>query len=109
MMEILSWMGMLGFPTLVGMVTWSVKQIVKIKKQNKTEYETLRRANQMLLRRELNRDYHKYMKLGCITDDDFDEWCDTYEVYHILYKNGKMEKKDKDIRNLTIVKEYQIA
>lgn len=103
--DIIAWLGLLGLPTIAAMVGWAIKQIVKLKKYN----EAMRRANQMMLRRELNRDYHKYMKLGCITDDDFDEWCDTFEVYSILFTNGKMCKKDKDIRALPIVKSYNLA
>lgn len=99
-------MGMLGIPSIFALSSWCVKQIINIKKTDKEERELIKRSIQTILKRELNRDYHKYMELGCITDDDFEEWCDTYEIYHLLFTNGKMTKKDNDIRQLPIVKNY---
>jgi len=108
------WISIIGIPSITGMLGWAVRQIIKIRKENK-ERENKTSANiallmtayQVQLRSTLMEQYKRYMKLGCVTDEDLQLWIDIYEQYHALGKNGVMDKRREQMLELRVVDDYK--
>lgn len=109
------WISIIGIPSITGMLGWAVRQIIKIRKENREREKKinenitlLMKAYQVQLRSTLMEQYKKYMKLGCITDEDLQLWNDIYTQYHGLGQNGIMDKRREQMLELKVVDNYEV-
>lgn len=114
MFTLYQWISIIGVPSIMTMVVWSVKQIMNIRKENKQrasetekKIDMLMSAHQIQLRDNLMSKYKKFMKLGCITAEDMELWESIYQNYHGLGQNGIMDKRREQILELPVVDEYK--
>jgi len=96
--DIVSWLSVLGLPTIVTMTAWCVAKCRKFAQ----ELKILMEAQQKQMARDLTNDYKIYMKQGYIEDDDLRLWEENYQKYHSLGANGIMDKKRERLINLPI-------
>ena len=101
-----SLLGLLGVPTIGALVAWSVKQIVKIRKENEARELRHDKGLQIIIRFHLNSMYYQAMDRGSITDEDLRIWMESYEIYHGLGENGVMDSKRDKMLGLKSVEHY---
>ena len=87
--EIVSWMGVLGIPTVFGMVGWGISTL----KSYNNKLTILMQAVQAQMRSDLLRQYYKAKEQGFIASEDLDEWENQYQSYHALGQNGVLDKR----------------
>lgn len=105
--HIVTIMGIFGIPSLFAIVSWSLKEIFRISREQKKNDENMRVALQILLRTNLIRSYKEHMKRNCITDEDLQLWENEYQVYHSMGQNGIMDSKREKILKLVVVDSYE--
>lgn len=113
MFTLYQWISIIGVPSIVSMVAWSVKQIMNIRKENskrnkeqEAKIDLLMAAHQIQLRDSLMSKYKKYMKYGGITAEDMELWESMYQSYHSLGKNGIMDTRREQLLQLPVVDDY---
>ena len=96
--EILSWTGVLGIPTVFGLVGCGISTL----KSYNSKLTILMRAVQAQMRSDLLRQYYKAKEQGFISSEDLDEWENQYQSYHALGQNGVLDKRREELFNLPI-------
>ena len=96
MENVLTWMGIIGFPTIFSMTLWCVKKCVGFNKK----FKILMQAQQAQMRRDLLNDYHGYMQQGWIDDGDLETWINAYDKYHELGINGVLTARRDELLKL---------
>lgn len=96
MKAILSWMGVLGIPTIFAMSSYCFKKINTFSKQLKI----LMKAQQAQMRTQLLELYHKYDNQGWISEEDLLAWDNQYQGYHSLGENGVLDRRRDQLFNL---------
>lgn len=101
----------LGIPSIFALVSWSVKQIKQIRKDNKErekkqaeEFALVKEGLQMDLKLKLDDMYYAHENDTHITEEALTRWNKAYAVYHKLFENGIMTKKNEFMTNLDIKK-----
>lgn len=94
--NIVSFMALLGIPSLTACAVYFAKACIKFSKKT----DILMNAVQKMMRRDLTQDYHRYVSQGYIEDDDLDMWMASYEAYHSLGINGVMDSRREDLLKL---------
>lgn len=89
MKEILSWMGVLGVPTVFCIFGWVTSTL----KSYNNKLNILMGAVQAQMRSDLLRQYYKAKEQGFISSEDLDEWENQYQSYHALGQNGVLDKR----------------
>ena len=94
--DIVSWLGMLGLPTLFGMAAWCMRKVRKFAKQ----MAVLAKAQQAQMRSQLLEQYHYYMDSGWISEEHMEDWENQYKAYHSLGENGVLDSRRADLLHL---------
>ena len=93
--EFVSWLGILGIPSIFTMTIWCIKSCIRYTRQLKV----LAKAQQAQMRSQLLEQYHNYIKDGYISEEHMEDWENQYQAYHSLGENGIL-----DSRRETLVK-----
>lgn len=87
--EFVSWLVILGIPSIFTMILYCIRYCEKYTKQMKV----LAKAQQAQMRSQLLEQYHKYMKDGYISEEHMEDWENQYQAYHSLGKNGILDNR----------------
>jgi len=98
--EVVSWLGLLGIPTIGVMAGWCIRSCAKFARQMKV----LMSSQQAQMRSNLLKDYKKFIAQGWIEIDDLDDWENQYQKYHLLGANGVMDSKRQELMSLPNIK-----
>lgn len=89
MNEILTWMAILGIPSIFAICASCFRICMKYTKQIKI----LMKAQQAQMRTKLLELYHYYINKGCISEEELEDWENQYQSYHELGENGIMDAR----------------
>lgn len=101
--EFLSWLGILGIPSIFTMILWCIKCCLQYTKQLKI----LAKAQQAQMRSQLLQQYHLYMDNGWISEEHMEDWENQYQAYHSLGENGILDSRREDLLELPSRKSFQ--
>ena len=87
--EFVSWLGILGIPSIFAMTGWCIKRCEKFSK----ELRILMESQQAQMRSQLLNQYKIYINRGWIDLEDLDDWENQYQKYHMLGANGVLDSK----------------
>ena len=87
--EFITWMSMLGIPSIFAMTAWCIKSCIQYTKQLKV----LAKAQQAQMRSQLLEQYHYYMDGGWISEEHMEDWENRYQAYHSLGENGVLDSR----------------
>lgn len=92
--EFVSWLGMIGIPSIFTMTIWCIRRCFTYTSQLKI----LCAAQKAQMRSQLLNQYYYYKKQGSICSDDLDDWMNQYKAYHELVgDNGVLEKRKAEL------------
>ena len=94
--KFITWMGMLGIPSIFAMTAWCIKRCVQYTKQLKV----LAKAQQAQMRSQLLQQYHLYMDAGWISEEHMEDWENQYQAYHSLGENGVLDSRRSELLKL---------
>ena len=94
--ELLSWMAILGIPTIGSMTVWCIRACLKFSR----ELKIIMQAEQAHIRKSLLDDYHKFRQQGYLSEDDLEEWENRYQAYHELGANGVLDERRRYLMKL---------
>ena len=94
--EFVSWLGILGIPSIFTMTVWCIKSCIRYTKQLKV----LAKAQQAQMRSQLLQQYHLYMDAGWISEEHMEDWENQYQVYHSLGENGVLDSRRSELLKL---------
>lgn len=80
-------------PILLGYIVWLLKNQKKDRDANS-------KGTMLLLRVQLIEYHAKYMRLGYIPSHAYQNFCEMYEAYHELGRNGMVTKMKQEIDEL---------
>lgn len=89
MSGILTWMGVLGIPSIFALCVSCFRICRKYTKQIKI----LMKSQQAQMRTKLLELYHQYMDNGFITEEQLEDWENQYQAYHELGQNGILDAR----------------
>ena len=95
-MEFVSWLGIIGIPSIFTVVIWGIKIVMHYTHQLKT----LAKAQQAQMRSQLLEQYHKHLSAGWISEEDMEEWENQYQAYHSLGENGVLDSRRETLMQL---------
>ena len=87
--EFISWLSMLGIPSIFSMTAWCIANCIRYTKQLKV----LIKAQQAQMRSQLLDQYHYYMESGWISEEHMEDWENQYKAYHCLGENGILDSR----------------
>lgn len=87
--EFVSWLGILGIPSIFTMTVWCIRSCMHYTKQLKV----LAKAQQAQMRSQLLEQYHHYMDGGWISEEHMEDWENQYQAYHSLGENGVLDSR----------------
>ena len=87
--EFVSWLVLLGIPSIFTVILYCIKYCEKYTRQMKV----LAKAQQAQMRSQLLEQYHKYMKDGYISEEHMEDWENQYQAYHSLGENGILDNR----------------
>lgn len=89
-------------PVIVGLTSY----VVYLLKNSKKKEEANARGIMLLLRRQIVKDYEKYVIKGeAMTAFDYEDIDEVYSAYKALEGNGLTDKMFKELQDIDIVKE----
>lgn len=94
--DFVSWLGILGIPSIFSLVIWCIRYCVKYTKHLKS----LAKAQQAQMRSQLLEQYHAYMDAGWISEEHMEDWENQYKAYHSLGENGILDSRRQDLLRL---------
>ena len=94
--EFVSWLVILGIPSIFTMILYCLRYCEKYTKQMKV----LAKAQQAQMRSQLLEQYHKYMKDGYISEEHMEDWENQYQAYHCLGENGVLDSRRVELLKL---------
>lgn len=94
--EVVTWLGILGIPSIFAMTTWCIKRCIQYTKQLKV----LAKAQQAQMRSQLLQQYHLYMDAGWVSEEHMEDWENQYQAYHCLGENGVLDSRRADLLKL---------
>lgn len=97
--EFVSWLGILGIPSIFTMTVWCIKSCIHYTKQLKV----LAKAQQAQMRSQLLQQYHLYMDAGWISEEHMEDWENQYQAYHSLGENGILDSRRETLMKLPSV------
>ena len=97
--EFVSWLGILGIPSIFTMTVWCIKSCIHYTKQLKV----LAKAQQAQMRSQLLEQYHSYIKDGYISEEHMEDWENQYQAYHSLDANGILDSRRETLMKLPSV------
>ena len=99
--EFVSWLGILGIPSIFTMTIWCIKSCIQYTRQLKV----LAKAQQAQMRSQLLEQYHSYIKDGYISEEHMEDWENQYQAYHSLGENGILDSRRETLMKLPSVPE----
>ena len=99
--EFVSWLGILGIPSIFTMTVWCIKSCIRYTRQLKV----LAKAQQAQMRSQLLEQYHSYIKDGYISEEHMEDWENQYQAYHCLGENGILDSRRETLMKLPSVPE----
>lgn len=99
--KFVSWLGILGIPSIFTMTIWCIKSCIHYTKQLKV----LAKAQQAQMRSQLLEQYHSYIKDGYISEEHMEDWENQYQAYHSLGENGILDSRRETLMKLPSVPE----
>ena len=99
--EFVSWLGILGIPSIFTMTIWCIKSCIQYTRQLKV----LAKAQQAQMRSQLLEQYHSYIKDGYISEEHMEDWENQYQAYHSLGENGILDSRRESLMKLPSVPE----
>ena len=99
--EFVSWLGILGIPSIFTMTIWCIKSCIQYTRQLKV----LAKAQQAQMRSQLLEQYHRYLKDGYISEEHMEDWENQYQAYHSLGENGILDSRRETLMKLPSVPE----
>ena len=99
--EFVSWLGILGIPSIFTMTVWCIKSCIRYTRQLKV----LAKAQQAQMRSQLLEQYHSYIKDGYISEEHMEDWENQYQAYHSLGENGILDSRRESLMKLPSVPE----
>ena len=99
--EFVSWLGILGIPSIFTMTVWCIKSCIQYTRQLKV----LAKAQQAQMRSQLLEQYHSYIKDGYISEEHMEDWENQYQAYHSLGENGILDSRRESLMKLPSVPE----
>lgn len=99
--EFVSWLGILGIPSIFTMTIWCIKSCIRYTRQLKV----LAKAQQAQMRSQLLEQYHSYIKDGYISEEHMEDWENQYQAYHSLGENGILDSRRETLMKLPSVPE----
>ena len=99
--EFVSWLGILGIPSIFTMTIWCIKSCIRYTRQLKV----LAKAQQAQMRSQLLEQYHNYIKDGYISEEHMEDWENQYQAYHSLGENGILDSRRETLMKLPSVPE----
>ena len=97
--EFVSWLGILGIPSIFTMILCCIRYCKKYMKQMKV----LAKAQQAQMRSQLLEQYHSYIKDGYISEEHMEDWENQYQAYHSLGENGILDSRREALMKLPSV------
>ena len=97
--KFVSWLGILGIPSIFTMTIWCIKSCIHYTKQLKV----LAKAQQAQMRSQLLEQYHSYIKDGYISEEHMEDWENQYQAYHSLGENGILDSRRETLMKLPSV------
>ena len=97
--EFVSWLGILGIPSIFTMTVWCIKSCIQYTRQLKV----LAKAQQAQMRSQLLEQYHSYIKDGYISEEHMEDWENQYQAYHSLGENGILDSRRETLMKLPSV------
>ena len=97
--EFVSWLGILGIPSIFTMTIWCIKSCIHYTRQLKV----LAKAQQAQMRSQLLEQYHSYIKDGYISEEHMEDWENQYQAYHSLGENGILDSRRETLMKLPSV------
>ena len=97
--EFVSWLGILGIPSIFTMTVWCIKSCIRYTRQLKV----LAKAQQAQMRSQLLEQYHSYIKDGYISEEHMEDWENQYQAYHSLGENGILDSRRETLMKLPSV------
>ena len=98
---ILTWMGILGVPTIFTLCVWLLNRI----KKDAMQIKTLMAAQQAQMRSQLLKDYYTYTNRGYVYESELEDWENQYQAYHSLGANGIMDNRRDRLFKLDVKEE----
>ena len=99
--KFVSWLGILGIPSIFTMTVWCIKSCIRYTRQLKV----LAKAQQAQMRSQLLEQYHSYIKDGYISEEHMEDWENQYQAYHSLGENGILDSRRETLMKLPSVPE----
>ena len=99
--KFVSWLGILGIPSIFTMTIWCIKSCIQYTRQLKV----LAKAQQAQMRSQLLEQYHSYIKDGYISEEHMEDWENQYQAYHSLGENGILDSRRETLMKLPSVPE----
>ena len=99
--KFVSWLGILGIPSIFTMTVWCIKSCIQYTRQLKV----LAKAQQAQMRSQLLEQYHSYIKDGYISEEHMEDWENQYQAYHSLGENGILDSRRETLMKLPSVPE----
>ena len=99
--KFVSWLGILGIPSIFTMTVWCIKSCIRYTRQLKV----LAKAQQAQMRSQLLEQYHRYIKDGYISEEHMEDWENQYQAYHSLGENGILDSRRETLMKLPSVPE----
>ena len=97
--KFVSWLGILGIPSIFTMTVWCIKSCIRYTRQLKV----LAKAQQAQMRSQLLEQYHRYLKDGYISEEHMEDWENQYQAYHSLGENGILDSRRETLMKLPSV------
>lgn len=92
--EIVSWLGILGIPSIFAMTGWCIRKC----KQYSEQLKILMEAQKAQMRGQLLQQYYSHKARGFVYSDDLDEWVNQYNAYHKLVgPNGVLDARKDEL------------
>lgn len=94
--EVITWLGILGIPSIFSMTLWCIRICTHYTKQLKV----LIKAQQAQMRSQLLEQYHFYTDAGWISEEHMEDWENQYQAYHSLGENGILDSRREELLKL---------
>ena len=98
---ILTWLGILGVPTIFTLCVWVVNKLRK----DTSQIKILMTAQQAQMRSQLLKDYYAYTNRGYVYESELEDWENQYQAYHALGANGIMDNRRDRLLKLDVKEE----
>ena len=95
--KLVTWLGLLGIPSIFTIAIWCFGQCKKYAKNMKI----LMSAQKAQMRSQLLNLYHEYEAMGWVSEENLEDWENQYKAYHELVgDNGVLDARRAKLLNM---------